>query len=64
MKKLLLLLWVVMISASVVGSGIVHAKGKRMEATVTGPFRIEVDYSQSLGEMVVAGEYDWTGYGG
>ena len=31
-----------------------------LAAVITGTFRLTVDYSQSLEEMIAAGRYDWT----
>ncbi len=53
-----------LVMVSAVASGAAHARGKRISATVAGPYNLKVDYSKTLEEMVVSGDYDWTGYGG
>lgn len=52
-----------MVAVSAVAIGVADAKGKKVKATMTGPYRLRVDYSKTIGEMVDSGDYAWAGYG-
>lgn len=53
----------VLLCVATIAIGVASAKGKKVKATMTGPYRLEVNYAEALEGMVSAGDYQWTGYG-